>query len=259
MSRPRGKARVRGALHPSPRAQFPASSLACLAPWVLLPASWVASDEPPLAPGRDEARRWAREELSHSDYAQNHVNWLQQALKWLGHKLQRMPSPASPGAALAIGLVIVLAVVLVALLFRRIRTLRGASLGTSRDRVFGTQARTAAEHRAAAEEAAAEEAWSQAVLERFRALVRTLEERTQLSPRPGRTAGEIAREASAGLPDLAAALGAAATVFDAVRYGDHEAGRSEYLAVASLDEQVRRARWHSATFSDQVSATAVPR
>ena len=56
-------------------------------------------------------------------------------------------------------------------------------------------------------------------LERFRAIVRELEERAVLAEQPGRTAGEAAAAAAGRLPALAAELAAAARLFDDVRYG----------------------------------------
>ena len=62
----------------------------------------------------------------------------------------------------------------------------------------------AAGHRAAAEALAAQGHLAEAVRERLRAVVRALEERGVLDPRPGRTSGEVARDAGAAAPALAA-------------------------------------------------------
>ncbi|NEA03407.1 DUF4129 domain-containing protein, partial [Streptomyces sp. SID10116] len=72
---------------------------------------------------------------------------------------------------------------------------------------------------AASEAHAARAHWSQAVQERMRAVVRALEERALLDPRPGRTADEAAAEAGRTLPSHTDRLRAAARAFDDVTYG----------------------------------------
>ena len=94
------------------------------------------------------------------------------------------------------------------------------------------------QHRRLADEAAADQRWADAVRERFRAVVRTLDERTLLDDRPGRTADEAAREAGRVLPDLAAGLTAAARLFDDVTYGDADAGPADDARLRALDQAV---------------------
>lgn len=83
--------------------------------------------------------------------------------------------------------------------------------------------------------------WNQAVQERMRALVRSLEERTLLDPRPGRTADEAAAAAGHALPTYDARLRAAARVFDDVTYGGRSADRAAYLTLLDLDRAVETA------------------
>lgn len=104
-----------------------------------------------------------------------------------------------------------------------------------KDALFESGPRGAAEHRANAEEHAAAERWNQAVQERMRAVVRSLEERTVLDPRPGRTADEAAADAGRSLPEHAIALRAAARAFDDVTYGGRSADRGTYLRLRELD------------------------
>jgi hypothetical protein len=80
------------------------------------------------------------------------------------------------------------------------------------------------------------------VRERLRAIVRSLEERAVLEPRPGRTADEAASEAGAALPDCAAGLRSAALLFDDVWYGGRPAGPEGDAALRELDDRVRSAR-----------------
>jgi hypothetical protein len=76
----------------------------------------------------------------------------------------------------------------------------------------------------------------------MRAVVRALEERTLLDPRPGRTADEAAAEAGRALPGHAAALAAAAIAFDAIAYGDAPADQAAYRLLDDLDRALERTR-----------------
>ncbi|NEB80458.1 DUF4129 domain-containing protein, partial [Streptomyces sp. SID14478] len=76
--------------------------------------------------------------------------------------------------------------------------------------------------------------------ERMRALVRALEERALLDPRPGRTADEAATEAARPLPQHAERLHAAAREFDDVTYGGRTATPDTYQRLTALDSEVDR-------------------
>ena len=89
--------------------------------------------------------------------------------------------------------------------------------------VFVGKTRSAAEHRARADAAAERADWHAAVIERYRALVRSLEERGLVDERPGRTADEAAAEGAAALPPAADLLRPAARAFDDVAYGGRAA------------------------------------
>lgn len=102
--------------------------------------------------------------------------------------------------------------------------------------------RSAAQHRAAADAHAAALRWTEAVQERMRAIVRSLEERALLDPRPGRTADEAATEAGRALPGHATRLRSAARDFDDVTYGGRTAGRPTYLALRALDTELDEAK-----------------
>jgi hypothetical protein len=101
---------------------------------------------------------------------------------------------------------------------------------------------TAADHRAAAQRHADAQEWGLAVVERFRAIARELEERALLSPQPGRTALEVAQEGGKALPELTSDLLAAAHVFDDVSYGHLTVGPAADQALRALDERLRTAR-----------------
>jgi hypothetical protein len=101
---------------------------------------------------------------------------------------------------------------------------------------------SAEEHRALAEEAAAAARWDDAVRERLRAIVRELEARGVLEPRPGRTAGEVARDGSAAVPAIAEPLRRATGTFDEIWYGGRPADASSYAVLVAADQAVTGAR-----------------
>ena len=63
-----------------------------------------------------------------------------------------------------------------------------------------------------------------------------------LDPRPGRTAGEIAREGGAAVPAIGNDLSAAAHVFDAAWYGRKTADAASYQRISAADDEIRNAR-----------------
>src|SRR5690606_2180187 len=94
----------------------------------------------------------------------------------------------------------------------------------------------AAEHRAAAEQAAARRDYDRALRERFRAVLRGMEQRGLLETRRSRTADETAADASTVLaPEAAAQLDPAARSFDEVVYGGRPATEDEYRRLEYAD------------------------
>ena len=200
----------------------------------------------PVRPGREEARSWMIRELSKREYAEARPGIVQRVLSWLMNELTELKVPLGPGPALGVTVVLVAVGALFAVALTRhwVRSARRRA-GDAAD-VLGTNALTAAQHRAEATEHARAGRWDAAVLARFRAVARELEERAVLVPAPGRTANEIAVGAARGLPDLGAELRAAALLFDRVCYGRRAADQTGYARVSALDEAVRRARAETA-------------
>lgn len=94
----------------------------------------------------------------------------------------------------------------------------------------------AAEHRAASEAAAARRDFDTALRERFRAVLRGLEQNGTLEVRRSRTAQETADDASTTLPpDSATPLHPAAGSFDEVVYGGRHATEDEYRRLEYAD------------------------
>ncbi|MFD6155533.1 DUF4129 domain-containing protein [Nocardia sp. NPDC060256] len=94
----------------------------------------------------------------------------------------------------------------------------------------------AAEHRAAAENAAQHRDFDNALRERFRAVLRGLEQRGVLEVRRSRTARETADDVTTALPlDVAAEIDPAAHSFDEVVYGGRRATEDEYRRLEYAD------------------------
>jgi hypothetical protein len=198
------------------------------------------SSEVPVVPDAAQGRAWAREELAGPGYERPGL--IRRGLEWLLQHLQQLPLPQGKGSALTAGVLLLVVAAVVAWALHR----RGGPLARRRagagDVVFEAGPRSAQEHRADADRAAAAGDWRTAVLERFRAVVRELEERGVVPEQPGRTAGETVDAAGVRLPTLAAELRAAARLFGDVRYGGRDPGPGGDAALRELDARVPAAR-----------------
>ncbi|WP_405980434.1 DUF4129 domain-containing protein [Streptomyces sp. NBC_00158] len=203
----------------------------------------AAGDTPPLTTPRDAAREAAERELAKPAYHQDEPGLLQRALDrfwdWLGDFFDRA-SGATPGGWAGLLTIAVLVLLVIAALWWRLGTPRRTA--TTTGTLFDEGPRSAADHRTAADAHAAAGRWTEAVQERMRAVVRALEERTLLDPRPGRTADEAAAEAALSLPEHAAGLHAAARTFDDVTYGGRTADADTYARLRTLDLTLERAK-----------------
>ena len=193
--------------------------------------------------GRDEAREAAQRELSRRQYRDAQPPLIERLINWAWDKINELLNKASgsvPGGGWGLLVIVLLVGVLVAVVVVKLRpaTRRGQA-----PMLFeGGAELSAAGHRELAERAAARGDWADAVRERLRAVVRELEARGVVEPRPGRTADEVAGEAGRVVPELAGPLAAGARVFDEVWYGGRSADSSSYAVLVALDERVRSAR-----------------
>ncbi|MFC9246994.1 DUF4129 domain-containing protein [Streptomyces sp. NPDC057136] len=203
----------------------------------------IRADDIPVDTPRVPAREAAEDELSKPMYHENDPNLLQRGLNsfwdWLSSLFDAVAGGA-PGGPLGIVLVVLIVVGLAVALWWRLgtpqRTVRSA------DALFGSSTRNADAYRTAAETHAAAGRWTEAVQERMRAVVRTLEERALLDPRPGRTADEAAAEAGRHLPQHAGHLRSAARTFDDVTYGGRTANEQAYVTLLALDLELMDAK-----------------
>ncbi|MFG3259287.1 DUF4129 domain-containing protein [Streptomyces sp. NPDC048172] len=202
-----------------------------------------ADGDGPVTTPRLPAREDAERELSEPRYHENDPNLLQRIIDWIWDRVGDLldtAAGATPGGPTGLIAVVIVVALLVLALRLRLGRLR-AQPTSDTSSLFTDRPRTAADHRANSEARAAEARWSEAVQERMRALVRSLEERALLDPRPGRTADEAAEEAGHALPEHAEALHAAARSFDEVTYADRPADEATYLRLRSLDTALRHA------------------
>jgi hypothetical protein len=197
----------------------------------------------PVDLGADPARDLAREELARPAYQEAAPDPLSAALQWLARRIEdllRAASGVSPGGGWGLLVIVVVLVVVVILVRRRFGPL--ARTSSVPGAVLGATEFTAAEHRRLAVEHATAGRYDDAVRERMRAIVRSLEERTLLEPRRGRTAGDAAREGGRALPAAAGALQDAARLFDETVYGGRPADADTAGRMRAADDEVTATR-----------------
>lgn len=199
--------------------------------------------EVPVVPDAETARRWAVSELADPIYHRRE-SLLDVALRWLLEQFAEMQGALGSfdiRLAAAVLVVVVLVGALIALAVAGpVRRARRARQGSAE--VFVDDERTAAELRASADALAAAGRWSEAVLDRFRGILRSLDERAVLDDRPGRTAHEAAVEAAGALPSCATDLHRASRLFDDVCYGDTHATDDDDAWLREVDDAVRSTR-----------------
>lgn len=190
---------------------------------------------------RDAAHDAAQRELGKPIYPRDSLT--DRLLGWLDELLYKLVVQGSevPGGWFTITvlalLVVAAVVVAVRIAMRTMRTNRDAGPA-----LFGASDMSAAEHRATAEQYAAQGNWAAAIRHRLRAVARHLEDVGVLSPVPGRTATELARDAATALPGLTGELRRAATTFNDVTYGEQPGTEAGYRVVADLDDELRARR-----------------
>lgn len=197
--------------------------------------------------GQQAAQRLARDELSKAVYHPHKpfTQWLLDAIGNLLNRLFNAGSSSFPGGWWALVALAALLVVVVALVLSRV-----GPVARSRRRdpglLSGAAPRTAREHREEAGRLAAGGDYSAAILEGLRAIAAGLEERSLLTPNPGRTADELAADAGRLLPAYAPGLTDAARLFDDVCYGGRRGTADGYERLRDLDAAIDGAAAHGA-------------
>ncbi|WP_432544437.1 DUF4129 domain-containing protein [Kineococcus sp. SYSU DK002] len=196
----------------------------------------------PVQPDRATARGWLAEELAGPEYRQQQGSWLARAWDWLWQRLEGVSVPGLGTGWTSVVVVVLLLLALLVVVHLVAGPLRRSARQAPAEPVFEAAAEPSAAHFARADAAAAAGDHGLAVAERFRGLVRALEERALLDPRAGRTASEIAALGARALPDAADALHRAARTFDDVRYGGRPAAATTDEDLRAVVRQVAAAR-----------------
>lgn len=198
-------------------------------------------------PDPDEAREWAERELEKRVYREAEPTLFDRVAKAIGDFFAGLFSPQAGDAAwspvwTAIIVIVVVAAIVVAFVIWGVPRADRRTIARGSSSVFEQDERSAAELRAAAEDAAARGAWDDAIVLRFRALARALDERGIVHAPPGMTARAFTGAAREFFPDRAAALDDAADAFDDVRYLRRPGTREMFALVAGLDDAIARER-----------------
>lgn len=196
-----------------------------------------------MLPDDGQARQWATEELSKGVYQQAKPSLFDQIvtsiLQWLGSLFEDITGVE---ANLGSVIITVAALLLIGLAIWLIRPRLNRRRQSPVEMFDGGTVRSAEQHRSEAGEAAGRGEFGRAVLEQFRAIVRSAEERAVLDPQPGRTAGEVALQLESAFPNQRKPLQQAALVFNDIRYGDASGTRSGFEQLLELDRELVAAR-----------------
>jgi hypothetical protein len=195
----------------------------------------------PVDPDAATARRWATDELAKPVYHQR-PSLLSRIIEWIADQLSGVSAAGLPSPVVLLLVVVVIAAVVAVALVLNGPVRRSRRVASERGVLDADDVRTADQIRRAADAASGAGDWTLAVVERFRAIVRGLEERTVLDERAGRTAHEAADAAALRLPGLGTELVTAGRLFDQVAYGHESASAADDTRLRELDAQVRAAR-----------------
>jgi len=201
--------------------------------------------EPPIGIGRDRARSEASRELAQPIYHQHDPNLIQRLSNSFWDRIGELLSHAGGVRGLPlISLLFMLAVlaVIVGLLIWRYGVPAGSASAPTGDVFAAGQTLTSREHAALAVTAARQGRWTEAVQERFRALVRGLEERDLVPSGAGQTAVEAMASARAAMPTLARGFTDAAGRFDDATYGGRDGDEATYQRLTELEAKARTTR-----------------
>lgn len=223
------------------------------------------ADVPPLGPSGPTAQQWLRHELSKPEYQAAKPTWFDRLAHQISDWFASLGAHVSGDAGwilASIGIAIAAALIVGAFVVFGLPRLRRRPPGPA---VFDEDdGRSTADLRRDAASAASAGRYEDAVRDLFRALARSLGERTIVLLLPGTTAQELALEASRAVPEFAERLHAAAVLFDGVRYLGRAAGTDDYSFLVCLDREVARATPRLAAMADSgdgmpIAASETPR
>lgn len=196
---------------------------------------------PPLVPDADEARALAEAELAKATYDNSPTLW-DAIVGWFRDVLDlifRSIGDGGTSTILAITLGVVAVIVIVLLL--RIRNTRSVRQRFGASPIFShDDARSPERIRADAKVAADRGEWGAATIERFRAMIRAMVQRTIILEDQGLTAQEAVRIMQQAFPESASELTMASQIFDDLFYGHRPGDQDTYVAMVELDATIER-------------------
>lgn len=196
---------------------------------------------PPLEPGADEARDLLLRELTKPIYDDG-MSLFERFIFWL-LGLVDDGQGVSDGVSLSLTLAVVTAgIIIIAIIFWRTGPLRRNRRIAQSVEVFEGNEEDADQLRVQAQQAASTQNWDRAVIEQFRALVRSLQDRVLISDHTGLTAQEAVSQAAVRFPGQVTDLELAARSFSDVLYGKRPATTTQYEQLRSLDGLLERTK-----------------
>lgn len=213
---------------------------------------------PPLTPDEDEGRRWVIEELAKPEYRAAEPTWFDQIVAsfwdWVNSLFDDVSGFGFDITPILLVILIGVIALIVFLIFGRPALARRSQAQQQTAVFLDDDSRSTAELRAAAAAAASKQDYTLAIREQFRAISRSLSDRTIIALRPGSTAHDVARRAAAAFPDRTSHLESAANAFDRVRYMDLAGQEAEWRSVRDLDQELERSKpQHLERVSEPVS------
>ncbi|GAB3612395.1 DUF4129 domain-containing protein [Humibacter ginsengisoli] len=209
----------------------------------LVPAAVLVrlADAPPLNPDGPTAQQWLRHELAKPEYQAAKPTWFDRLAQQIAEWFNSLGSNVTGNAGwilAGIGIAVIAALLVGAFVvfgLPRLRRQQPASVVFDED-----DGRSIADLRRDAADAASASRYEEAVRDLFRAVARSLGERTIVLLLPGTTAQELAIEASLALPSFADRLHRAAVLFDGVRYMGRPANADDYTMLVALDHDLAK-------------------
>ncbi|WP_408608575.1 DUF4129 domain-containing protein [Actinomyces viscosus] len=196
-------------------------------------ATGALAAKAPATPDAEEARQAASKELSRPVYHEQPDLW-DRIWDWILDHLDTGSMVPGVPSWVSTTIVVIVTAVVIALLILLLTKISSARRVVTPSLSVLTDDRDAATLTRAADEAAEQADFTTAVVERFRAIIRSLDERGIIDEYPGMTALEAAALTHQALGEhrIVPALHEAAHLFDAVLYG-------RVIPTSSQDQQMR--------------------
>lgn len=201
------------------------------------------AQQPVIAPGRDEARGWAEEELARPEYQESDLTFLERIGRLFTDLFDDlMRGVAGVSSPWLIVIVVVIVAALIVLVIWRVQRGSGGGLSLPRyDAPFIVPDQDPDELRIRARAAADAGDWNTAVQEGARTVMAELGRADAIEIAAASTAAELSRDAARARPGHRDDLLWTGRIFDSVTFGDGTAREQDWERVARLDAELRKA------------------